>query len=201
MTCATCVETNEAALRALPGVLEATVNLGAEKAWVTYIPSKVTVADMRRAIEEAGYQYLGIAGEVSDEAEKLARERDLHDKFMRFVIGFAVSIPLMVAMYVPLPVPMHTLSYVMLVISIPVFVYVSVPDLPGGTAAFEFRCQPTQNLKHALLRNAGIAVNKTFIKVAQNNAEVEQHVFRDRVLTVISSVEQAYWELSLQTRT
>ena len=46
-----------------------------------------------------------------------------------------------------------------------------------------------------LLRNAGIEVNKTFIKVAQNNAEVEQHVFRDRVMTVIASVEQAYWEL------
>ncbi|MGQ0667885.1 MAG: TolC family protein [Nitrospiraceae bacterium] len=46
-----------------------------------------------------------------------------------------------------------------------------------------------------LLRNAGIEVNKTFIKVAQNNADVEQHVFRDRVLTVIATVEQTYWEL------
>ena len=46
-----------------------------------------------------------------------------------------------------------------------------------------------------LLRNAGIDVNKTFIRVAQNNAEVEQYVFRDRVLTVITAVEQAYWEL------
>ncbi len=46
-----------------------------------------------------------------------------------------------------------------------------------------------------LLRNAGIEVNKTFIKVAQNNAVVEEHVFRDRVMTVITSVEQTYWEL------
>jgi outer membrane protein TolC len=46
-----------------------------------------------------------------------------------------------------------------------------------------------------LLKNAGIAVNTTFIKVAQNNAIAEQHVFRDRVLTVIASVEQNYWEL------
>jgi outer membrane protein TolC len=50
-------------------------------------------------------------------------------------------------------------------------------------------------LTQPLLRNAGIAVNKTFIKVAQNNADVEQHVFRDRVLTVIATVEQTYWEL------
>jgi outer membrane protein TolC len=46
-----------------------------------------------------------------------------------------------------------------------------------------------------LLKNAGIAVNSTFIKVAQNNAVVEQHIFRDRVMTVIASVEQNYWEL------
>ena len=50
-------------------------------------------------------------------------------------------------------------------------------------------------LTQPLLRNAGIDVNKTFIKVAQNNADVEQHVFRDRVLTVIASVEQTYWEV------
>lgn len=60
------------------------------------------------------------------------------------------------------------------------------PSWTGGLA-FTFT-QP-------LLRNAGIAINKTFIKVAQNNAEVEQHVFRDRVMTVVSTVEQTYWEL------
>lgn len=46
-----------------------------------------------------------------------------------------------------------------------------------------------------LLRNAGVEVTKTFIKIAQNNAKVEEHVFRDRALTVIAAVEQGYWEL------
>ena len=46
-----------------------------------------------------------------------------------------------------------------------------------------------------LLKNAGIAINQTSIKIAQNNAVVEQHIFRDRVLTVLASVEQNYWEL------
>ena len=51
------------------------------------------------------------------------------------------------------------------------------------------------NLTQPLLRNAGISVNTTFIKVAKNNAVVEQHVFRDQVLTVLASVEANYWEL------
>jgi len=127
MMCATCVETIEAALKELPGVVAATVNLGTEKAYVTYNPSLTTPADMKKAIEDAGYQYLGVSGEMSEDAEKKAREADLHDKFVRFMVGFAVSIPLMVAMYVPLPIPMHTLPYIMLVISTPVFAYVAYP--------------------------------------------------------------------------
>jgi len=50
-------------------------------------------------------------------------------------------------------------------------------------------------LTQPLLRNFGVDINKTFIKIAQNNAKVEEHVFLDRVLTVIATVEQSYWEL------
>jgi outer membrane protein TolC len=50
-------------------------------------------------------------------------------------------------------------------------------------------------LTQPLLRNAGIDLNKTFIRIAQNNATVEEHVFRDRVLTVLATVEQTYWEV------
>lgn len=60
------------------------------------------------------------------------------------------------------------------------------PAWTGGLAA---------TLTQPLLRNAGIDVNKTFIRIAQNNATVEEHVFRDRVLTVVATVEQTYWEV------
>lgn len=53
----------------------------------------------------------------------------------------------------------------------------------------------TFTITQPLLRNAGVAINKTFISIAQNNAVVEQHVFRDRVMTVVALVEQTYWEL------
>ena len=50
-------------------------------------------------------------------------------------------------------------------------------------------------LTQPLLRNAGIDITKTFIRIAQNNATVEEHVFRDRVLTVLATLEQTYWEV------
>ena len=60
------------------------------------------------------------------------------------------------------------------------------PSYTGGLAL---------TLTQPLLRNAGIDITKTFIHVAQNNAIVEEHVFRDRVLTVLATVEQTYWEV------
>jgi Cu+-exporting ATPase len=127
MMCATCVETIEAALRSLPGVVSVSVNLGNEQAYVSYNPSVSEIADMKRAIEDAGYQYLGLSGELSDEKEKAMREADLHDKLMRFSVGFAVAIPLMILMWVPLGIPMQLMAYAMLVVSTPVFVYVASP--------------------------------------------------------------------------
>lgn len=50
-------------------------------------------------------------------------------------------------------------------------------------------------LTQPLLRNFGTEVNRTFIRIAQNNVQVEQQVFFDRTLTVIATVEQTFWEL------
>jgi outer membrane protein TolC len=50
-------------------------------------------------------------------------------------------------------------------------------------------------LTQPLLRNFGTDINRTFIRIAQNAAKVEEQVFLDRVLTVIATVEQAFWEL------
>ncbi len=139
MVCATCVETIETALKALPGVLDVKVNLATEKAHVIYNGSLTTLEEMRNAIEEAGYQYLGLAGQLSLEAEEKARQRDLDDKFRRFVVGFAVSIPLFVLMYVPLPISMHQLSYLILVVSTPVFIYVAYPIFRAARMALHNR--------------------------------------------------------------
>jgi len=139
MVCATCVETIEAALSALPGVVTAQVNLATEKAKVTYNSSLTTLEDMRAAIEDAGYQYLGLADQLTVEAEEEARQRDLDDKFRRFILGFAVSIPLLALMYIPLPISMHDLSYLMLAVSTPVFIYVAYPIFRAARMAAKNR--------------------------------------------------------------
>ena len=135
MVCAMCVGALEIALRKLEGVTDVSVNLAAEKAYVTYNPRMVSLSDMKRTIEETGYQYLGLAGEVdASDLEKEARELDLMDKMRRIILGFATSLFLMGLMYLPLDrvIPMDVMmaipmNYLMLIISTPVFIYLSYP--------------------------------------------------------------------------
>lgn len=56
MTCASCVSRVERALRKVPGVSEASVNLATESAHVVYDPAFAADARLRRAVRDAGYE-------------------------------------------------------------------------------------------------------------------------------------------------
>ena len=74
MTCASCVGRVEAALRAVPGVLRADVNLAAETAAVRYLPASVQAQAMLDAVAAAGY-----AARVRDaDAARAAADADAH---------------------------------------------------------------------------------------------------------------------------
>ncbi len=55
MTCAACVWRIEEALKGLPGVRAAAVNLATERAQITYDPAQVTPAAVANAVTDAGY--------------------------------------------------------------------------------------------------------------------------------------------------
>ncbi|PIT83548.1 cation-translocating P-type ATPase [Limnohabitans sp. 15K] len=56
MTCASCVARVEKALKKMPGVLSATVNLATESARIQVTSAEVTDARLRRAVRDAGYE-------------------------------------------------------------------------------------------------------------------------------------------------
>lgn len=161
MVCAMCVGALEIALKNLDGVVDASVNLASEKAYVTYNPRMVSIKDFKKAIEETGYQYLGVAGEeTAVDLEKQARAKDLTDKRRRIITGFATSFFLMGLMYLPLDrvIPMDVLmaipmTYLMLVISAPIFVYVSYPIFSAA-----LRSLSNRNLNMDVMYAMGIGV-------------------------------------------
>ena len=56
MTCASCVSRVEKALKKVPGVQDATVNLATESARIIFAPSAQAEALLRRAVRDAGYE-------------------------------------------------------------------------------------------------------------------------------------------------
>lgn len=138
MTCAMCVKAIEDGLGRLDGISNVNVNLSSEKAYITYNPRMVTVEDMKNAIENIGYQYLGIEGEEAEDIEEEIRIQDLKSKRNRMIVGFGVAIPLMLIMYFNpmLPIPM---PYLFLIISIIPFIYVSYPIFSAAYRALKNR--------------------------------------------------------------
>lgn len=151
MSCATCAKTIENSLSKLDGIADVNVNLGAEKAYITYNSDMITIADIKKAIEEAGYQYLGVEGEEAEDEEE-ARERDLRKKRNIFIVGFALAIPLMVLKYVHVNFP-FPISYFMLVVSTPAFIYVSHPIFSAA-----YRALKNKNLSMDVMYAMGIGV-------------------------------------------
>lgn len=99
MTCASCAGRVERALRGVPGVSGAEVNLATERARVTMPAGTVAAADLVAAVAAAGYDAAPAAGEGASakagEAEKDAAAR--RDR-ARVVIAAALAAPLVAPM-------------------------------------------------------------------------------------------------------
>ncbi len=91
MTCASCVARVERALKRVPGVLDARVNLAAETATVDHLPGAVTVGDLKAAVEAAGYgaEELRRPEEAAFDREHAAELRDMR---RRFVFAAAIAV-------------------------------------------------------------------------------------------------------------
>ncbi|MEM2943806.1 MAG: heavy metal translocating P-type ATPase [Methanomassiliicoccales archaeon] len=90
MTCATCAQTIEEALLRLEGVHDATVNLATERARVIYDPRYVRITDIKKTIQEAGYEVLETE---TAEREKSVREEEARRQKLLLIFSLTLSIP------------------------------------------------------------------------------------------------------------
>lgn len=102
MTCASCSGRVERALKSLPGVIEASVNLATERAHVRYLRGALDGDAIAAAIVKAGYEPLRSEG--GDEGGEL-KDQDLGRMKKDVVLAAALAIPVlilsMVAAFVP----------------------------------------------------------------------------------------------------
>lgn len=125
MHCAMCVKAVENSLRKVPGIRELTVNLASESAAISHDEKQAGLAELQKAIEAAGYQYLGPAQDAG-EKEALLRAEELRTRRRRILLGFATGLPLMAVMLL-LKHPAPALRWAMLVFSLPGIVFLGWP--------------------------------------------------------------------------
>ena len=97
MHCASCVLRVENALKKVPGVAGAAVNLATEQATVAFDPQACTLDNLYQAIEEAGYHARPEALAAPDEQQR-AREREERVLWRKFLFAGVIGAFLIVAM-------------------------------------------------------------------------------------------------------
>ncbi len=103
MHCAACVGRVENALRRVPGVSEANVNLLAERAAVRFDPEQTRTDDLIAALDIAGYDAqitnfdrFSIEAEAAAAARQSEKQRETRDLTRRFAVSAALSVPALI---------------------------------------------------------------------------------------------------------
>jgi Cu+-exporting ATPase len=100
MTCAACVRRVERAVRMVPGVHDASVNLVTHQARVSYDPSGASTEQIAAAIEKAGYEVppTSARDDSPTRADALANAEEREQRSIRrdFVIAAVLTVPLLV---------------------------------------------------------------------------------------------------------
>ncbi len=105
MTCAACVMHVENALQSVPGVSEASVNLGVERASVEFVPGMVELSDLQKAVEDSGYRVEGFndAGDQERELERLSKVKEIRELRNRLALAGSGAILLFLGTFDVLP--------------------------------------------------------------------------------------------------
>ncbi len=97
MHCAACVDKVERALRSVPGVTDATVNLATERARVELGPEPAALGQLRDAVAAAGYaipEEIAVTPE-SREREQAERAREIARLGVKLVVGALLAVPVL----------------------------------------------------------------------------------------------------------
>lgn len=97
MSCASCVNTVEEAVGELDGVLSASVNLVTEKLTVRYDPQRIRVAQIKKAVVDAGYEVIEA---LTLDLEKEMREKETLRQKRLLLLSLVLAIPTMVIMLI-----------------------------------------------------------------------------------------------------
>jgi Cu+-exporting ATPase len=153
MSCASCVQKVEKALRGVEGVAEANVNFGTETARVEYDPGQASVSDFKKAVASAGdYRVLEVVeGADMREAQEEAQQHYVAQLLGKFLSAAVLTLIIMIlSMGENLPgiksIDMQTRYYMLLALTIPVMFWSGSMFFRGAWAALKHKTSDMNTL-------------------------------------------------------
>jgi Cu+-exporting ATPase len=121
MHCASCALRIEESLKKIPGIADASVNLTAESAEISYYPGTVSLSEIKKAVKDAGFEWRDSSAQTI-----YTGADDIKQKKIRAFAGIAAGTVLMALMYLPLSHYKIT-GYAIFIFSAPLFVWLTYP--------------------------------------------------------------------------
>ncbi len=94
MTCASCAQNIEKALKKTSGVTSADVSFPLEQARITYDPELVSISDLKKVIESVGYKASEKMEKTEPDREQRAREAEIKRQKINFIIALVLAVPI-----------------------------------------------------------------------------------------------------------
>ncbi|MBN1160809.1 MAG: copper-translocating P-type ATPase, partial [Dehalococcoidales bacterium] len=133
MTCASCVARVEEALKSVPGVVSASVNLASEKATVEYLEG-TDVSEMQRAVRDAGYE-LGKEAESTEDVTA-ATDREIKRVRNNLILAAGLGVIIMAIMFSP---HFTGMEYIVWALATPVQFWAGLRFYKGAWGALKHR--------------------------------------------------------------
>lgn len=152
INCAACVRRVESALGSVPGVTDVSVNLATSRATLRFgRETPPAVPELKKTIEDAGYQFLGILGETAEDPIEKARAAELHDLKIKLSLGIVLSTIIHIGSmpeHIPLlnGLPKTSVHWLLFLLTIPVVFWVGDRFLVGAWKAARQRTADMNSL-------------------------------------------------------
>jgi len=202
MHCAACVARVEKALRQVPGVDRAQVNLATRRAKVHFDPNQADVPALQQAVISAGYQVESWAEEAPPPPPPEEEARIFKKRFLTALI---LSVPVILGHLLPsmpqwLGIQQHTWHFVLLVLATPVLFYSGASFFTGAVRAARHGATNMDTLV-ALGTSAAYGYSAWVVFFPETVAAAGQHpaVYFDTTVMIITFILLGRW-LEARTR-
>lgn len=195
LRCASCVNFIQDELKSIPGVYDASVNIGTGEASVFYSPEKTQLKSLHAAIESWGYKTRPAESEQPVDKQTEEHEREYKGLMRKFWFALIIAIPVLLSAYykyIPLiqKLSLQTIRYTWLasaLLTLPVLAWSGSDFYSGAWSALKHRAA---NMNTLIALGTGVAwIFSTVVVLLPNLFPPEtSEPFYDVVAVVIALV-------------